>query len=455
MDHIKEIALIIKDLHEQRLEQLETYKSLNIYHGSLEYDDNPQLSMFEKDKYNSYSLHHKSLVICSVSKYEGCSYKETLTEYKNEWTDMKTYSFPMVAGAFDIKVHNASFAYFSLSEMYKGIPMDRVGDIFTLEGCTKDSPLFNSVLATITGNRPAIHTDGNCIEINVIRIVNFETVKKLCCGLRMFLKNCIIHDSHWLCGYSHKDGKLHGLSIVDKDKFWYKDGDLHREDGPAIEYSNGTEEWYKDGKLHREDGPASVDADGSKSWYKDGKRHRDDGPAIERKDGTLEWWKNGELHRDDGPAIENVNGTLEWHKDGVLHREDGPAIEYANGDKEWYTNGECHRDDDKPAYIGANGNKSWYKNGNRHRDDDKPAIEYDDGDKFWRKNGIPYTPIWEDVHTRVAIKLSVLELPMLILLELASRIPYKTVLTEYQITEIISSIRNEPWIKLKNKTIKQ
>jgi hypothetical protein len=33
-------------------------------------------------------------------------------------------------------------------------------------------------------------------------------------------------------------------------------GYYHREDGPAIEYPNGTKEWYLNGELHREDGPA-------------------------------------------------------------------------------------------------------------------------------------------------------------------------------------------------------
>ncbi len=31
---------------------------------------------------------------------------------------------------------------------------------------------------------------------------------------------------------------------------------LHREDGPAVEYSNGEKEWYFNGLLHRVDGPA-------------------------------------------------------------------------------------------------------------------------------------------------------------------------------------------------------
>jgi hypothetical protein len=56
---------------------------------------------------------------------------------------------------------------------------------------------------------------------------------------------------------------------IDNDgtKVWYKNGKLHREDGPAIEWAHGTKEWYLNGKLHREDGPAVEYADGWKWWY--------------------------------------------------------------------------------------------------------------------------------------------------------------------------------------------
>jgi hypothetical protein len=54
----------------------------------------------------------------------------------------------------------------------------------------------------------------------------------------------------------------------------YKDenGELHREDGPAIEYSNGTKIWCWHGKYHRQDGPAIERADGTKFWYYHGQR---------------------------------------------------------------------------------------------------------------------------------------------------------------------------------------
>jgi len=51
---------------------------------------------------------------------------------------------------------------------------------------------------------------------------------------------------------------------------WYLNGKRHREDGPAIEWVNGTKAWYLNDKLHRVDGPAIEWADGSKVWYLNG-----------------------------------------------------------------------------------------------------------------------------------------------------------------------------------------
>ena len=76
-------------------------------------------------------------------------------------------------------------------------------------------------------------------------------------------------------------------------------------------------EWYLKNKLHREDGPAAEYSDGSKWWYLNDKLHREDGPAIERADGTKEWWLNNKLHREDGPAIERADGSKFWYLNDV------------------------------------------------------------------------------------------------------------------------------------------
>jgi len=67
---------------------------------------------------------------------------------------------------------------------------------------------------------------------------------------------------------------------------------LHREDGPAVEYSDGEKRWYIYDSLHREDGPAVETANGYKVWYHNGKCHRVDGPALIYSDKSEVWCLN-------------------------------------------------------------------------------------------------------------------------------------------------------------------
>lgn len=108
---------------------------------------------------------------------------------------------------------------------------------------------------------------------------------------------------------------------------WVKDGQLHREYGPAVLHPVQHREWYQNGKLHREDGPAIVDAVFGKEWYLNGELHRLDGPAIQREYGGCEWWIHGKRHRENGPAVVHQWLSKQWWRDGRTHREDGPAIE--------------------------------------------------------------------------------------------------------------------------------
>jgi len=62
------------------------------------------------------------------------------------------------------------------------------------------------------------------------------------------------------------------VNIYDGDKDWYQNGELHRENGPAIEYGNGGKVWYQNSELHRLDGPAIEYAGGGKEWWHNGIR---------------------------------------------------------------------------------------------------------------------------------------------------------------------------------------
>lgn len=91
---------------------------------------------------------------------------------------------------------------------------------------------------------------------------------------------------------------------------WYAQIDnrmkiLHRNDGPAIIYQNGSMNWYIYGILHRDDGPAVIDVTNSgktEMWYFQGLLHRNHGPSSH---GPLftGYHYYGQLHRIDGPAI--------------------------------------------------------------------------------------------------------------------------------------------------------
>ena len=70
-----------------------------------------------------------------------------------------------------------------------------------------------------------------------------------------------------------------------------------------------------------------------------GQLHRTDGPAVEYGGGNKEWWINGKRHRTDGPAVEHSSEYRVWWINGKCHREDGPAVEFDNGYKEWWLNG--------------------------------------------------------------------------------------------------------------------
>jgi hypothetical protein len=75
-------------------------------------------------------------------------------------------------------------------------------------------------------------------------------------------------------------------------------GAVHNACGPAWErhYKGDVYAtmWFCNGLIHRDDGPALILSDGTDVWYYQGRIHRDDGlPAIICEDGTLEYYVNG------------------------------------------------------------------------------------------------------------------------------------------------------------------
>ena len=71
--------------------------------------------------------------------------------------------------------------------------------------------------------------------------------------------------------------KEYTVKVYSNRTEWYFNGQFHRDDGPAVEWSNGSKLggskfWYRNGQRHRDDGPALEWVDGSKSWYLEGKK---------------------------------------------------------------------------------------------------------------------------------------------------------------------------------------
>ncbi len=91
--------------------------------------------------------------------------------------------------------------------------------------------------------------------------------------------------------------------------------------------------------MHEEKSILEIDIYGTKMWRNaKGQLHRLDGPASEWVNGSKKWYKDGRLHRLDGPAVVFFNGYIEWRIEGKLHREDGPAVVFAGGNKQWWLN---------------------------------------------------------------------------------------------------------------------
>ena len=61
-----------------------------------------------------------------------------------------------------------------------------------------------------------------------------------------------------------------------KKEYKNESGQLHRTDGPAVEWNNGDKWWYIDGLRHREDGPAIEYSYGGKRWYLNGKEYSEE-----------------------------------------------------------------------------------------------------------------------------------------------------------------------------------
>jgi hypothetical protein len=228
-----------------------------------------------------------------------------------------------------------------------------------------------------------------------------------------------------------------GIKITCKYIKWTRDGIAHRNDGPAMTFSDGGEYWCQHGKFHRDGGPAVTYSDGRQFWYWRGESIRPKklifylyrimlpvdllhviagvdmetyrsmlslpsfarslnpnvitdfmisfGFGIEITRNCITWTRDGVPHRTGGPAIIYPNRRQSWYRRGIIHRDDGPAMICSDGGQWWCQHGEFHRDDG-PARIYSDGEQIWYRHGKRHRDG-KPAVIYSGGGQSWYQHG--------------------------------------------------------------------
>ncbi len=190
------------------------------------------------------------------------------------------------------------------------------------------------------------------------------------------------------------------FSYVDQfhNTYYYRDGEQHRDNGPAI-VGPYILAWYKNGQKHREDDlPAVIRADdlydlGEREWWVNGEQYR----AHGRLDGRQDYWPMTEkpaptklqkpVTKGDCVIVDEF-GTTKHYRDGALHRDDGGPAVYNDYSLQWWRHGQKHRDNDLPAVIIADtmddmGYREWWQNGVKHRETGKAVIRTDRLGQYW------------------------------------------------------------------------
>jgi len=97
--------------------------------------------------------------------------------------------------------------------------------------------------------------------------------------------------------FSNTEEPFHDVEIDAFGNVFYfnKNHQLHRLNGPAIEWHNGDKVYCINGKKHRLDGPAVEYHDGYRAYFVNNKLHRLDGPAVIWPHGIVEYWVNNKF----------------------------------------------------------------------------------------------------------------------------------------------------------------
>lgn len=187
------------------------------------------------------------------------------------------------------------------------------------------------------------------------------------------------------------------------EKIYWSNGKLHRKDGPAVIYEDGTQEWWLEGIRHRYDGPAIYNPhkkivvnikhgkiENQVSTYYGGLVEIFIDPAILiealSKINTVSEYIPSKVERIKDKTCFYENGMLvyetyekssqNFYKYGVKHNEKAPAvIDNVNLQEIWFYYGLLHNNKD-PAYIHITPKFTyymWYQFGRLQSLNDDPA----------------------------------------------------------------------------------
>jgi len=93
--------------------------------------------------------------------------------------------------------------------------------------------------------------------------------------------------------------KFEQTDFISSCIIYCKDGSYNKKYGNIDWYDTSGKQYFRGCLVHREDGPAIDHTDGYKAWCLNGKSHREDGPVIENIDGYKEWWLNGRRYSEE------------------------------------------------------------------------------------------------------------------------------------------------------------
>mgnify|MGYP000706388963 CR=1 FL=1 len=168
---------------------------------------------------------------------------------------------------------------------------------------------------------PGVEDIQDIVERNLMKLQKFEVAK-----------HYILYRAKRQEAREEKKEKLEKQKKkIEKAKKAMEEAKKLKEDAEKkIQEGKDTTAWYREGALHREDGPAiiiDIPDEIRKKYQKENKKLHFNG---------CHWWINNQHHRDDGPASEYENGDKYWYKENMKHREDGPTVERTDGTEEWW-----------------------------------------------------------------------------------------------------------------------